>query len=129
MEVMLRCGAAALTAAVLGALLRRHTPELALLLALAAGVWMLSLAADALGAAAELLEELSRLTGMEEELLSPVVKTAGISLVTRLSAEICRGTGESGLAAFLEITGTALALGVSLPLIRAVLTLLGELLG
>ena len=129
MEVMLRCGAAALTAAVLGALLRRHTPELALLLVLAAGVWMLSLAADALGAAAELLEELSRLTGMEEELLYPVVKTAGISLVTRLSGEICRGTGENGLAAFLEITGTALALGVSLPLIRAVLTLLGERLG
>ena len=69
MEVMLRCGAAALTAAVLGALLRRHTPELALLAVLAAGVWMLSLAADALGAAAELLEELSRLTGMEEELI------------------------------------------------------------
>ena len=129
MELMVRSAAVALTAAVLGTLLRRHTPELALLLVLGAGVWMLSLAANALGAAVELLEELSELTGVEEELLRPVVKTAALSLVTRLTAEMCRGTGESGLAAFLEITGTALALGVALPLIRAVLTLLGELLG
>ena len=129
MELMVRSAAVALTAAVLGTLLRRHTPELALLLVLGAGVWMLSLAANALGAAVELLEELSELTGVEEELLRPVVKTAALSLVTRLTAEMCRGTGECGLAAFLEITGTALALGVALPLIRAVLTLLGELLG
>lgn len=128
MELMVRSAAVALTAAVLGTLLRRHTPELALLLVLGAGVWMLSLAANALGAAVELLEELSELTGVEEELLRPVVKTAALSLVTRLTAEMCRGTGESGLAAFLEITGTALALGVALPLVRAVLTLLGELL-
>jgi len=129
MELMVRACAAALTAAVVAGVLRRHTPELALLLVLGAGVWMLTLAVNALGAVVEVLEELSVLTGMEEELLRPVVKTAAISLLTRLTAEICRGTGENGLSAFIEITGTVLALGVALPLVRAVLTLLGELLG
>lgn len=129
MELMTKAAAAALTAAILSVVLRRHTPELGLLLVLSAGIWMLCLTANALGAAVEVLEELTGLIGVEEELLRPVVKTAALALVTRLTAEICRGTGESGLAAFIEITGTVLALGVALPLIRAVLVLLGELLG
>ena len=128
MEVMVRVAAVAVTAAVLGAVLRKNTPELSLLLALAAGIWMLSLTANALGSALELLKELTALTGVEEELLRPVVKTVAISLITRLTAEVCRGTGEGGVAAFVETAGTVLALGVSLPMIRAVMILMGELL-
>ena len=90
---------------------------------------MLSLTANALGAALELLQELTGLTGVEDELLMPVVKTVALSLVTRLTAEICRGAGEGGIAAFVETAGTVLALGVSLPMVRAVMILMGELLG
>jgi len=126
---MARVAAVAVTAAVLGAVLRKNVPEFSLLLALGAGLWMLSLTANALAAALALLKELTELTGVEEELLRPVVKTVAVSLVTRLTAEVCRGTGESGIAAFVETAGTVLALGLSLPMIRAVIILMGELLG
>lgn len=129
MELMVRSAAVAVTAAVLGAVLRRHTPELALLLILAAGLWIVGLCANALGAALELLKELSVLTGAEDELLEPVVKAVALSLLTRLTAELCRGAGEGGIAAFVEMAGTVFALGVSLPLIRAVMILMGEMLG
>lgn len=128
-ELMVRIAAAAVTAAVLGAVLRRHTPELALLLVLAAGLWMLGSTANVLGAAVDLLQELTELTGVEVELLRPVVKTVALSLLTRLTAEICRGAGEGGVAAFVETAGTVLALGVSLPMIRAVMILMEGLLG
>ena len=129
MEIMARVAAVAVTAAVLGAVLRKNAPEFSLLLALAAGLWMLSMTANALGTALELLRELAALTGIEEDLLLPVVKTVAISLITRLTAEVCRGAGENGLVAFVETAGTVLALGVSLPMIRAVTILMGELLG
>lgn len=125
----MRIAAVAVTATVLGAILRRHTPELAVLLALGAGVWVLGLSANALSAALELIRELNDLTGVEEELLYPVIKTVALSLITRITAEVCRGAGESGIAAFVETAGTALALGVSLPMVRAVIILMGELLG
>ena len=128
-ELMVRAAAVGVTAAVLGAVLRRHTPELGLLLGLVAGLWILGLCSGALGAALDLLRELIALTGAEDELLSPVVKTVAISLLTRLTAEVCRGAGEGGLAAFLETAGTVFALGVALPLIRAVVVLMGEMLG
>ena len=129
MEIMVRVAAVAVTAAVLGAVLRKSVPEFALLLALAAGLWMMALTTNALSGALAMLKELTGLTGVEEELLRPVAKTVAISLVSRLTAEVCRSVGESGVAAFVEIAGSVLALGVSLPMIRAVTILMGELLG
>lgn len=129
MELMVRLIAVGATAAVLCAVLRKSTPELALLLGLAAGIWMLFLTADALSQALEVLRELTELTNTEDELLRPVVKVVALSLLTRITAEICRSAGEGGIAAFVETGGTVLALGVSLPLIRAVITLMGEMLG
>lgn len=128
MEVMVRIAAVGITAAVLGAVLRKNTPELALLLGLCAGLWMLSVVAGGLGAVVALMEELAVMSGLSEELLEPVVKTVALSILTRLTAEICRCAGESGVAAFVETAGTVLALVVALPLVRAVTVLMAEML-
>ena len=128
MEAMAKLTAVGVTAVVLSAVLKRNTPELALLLTLAAGLWMLSLAAAGLGAAVRLMEELAQQAGLSEVLLEPVVKTVALSILTRLTVEICRSAGESGVAAFVETAGAVLALLVALPLVRAVAQLMGELL-
>ena len=126
---MARLAAAGVTAVVLAAVLRKNTPELALLLILAAGLWMMSLAAQAMGAALALMRELADQAGLSEALLEPVVKTVALSILTKLTVEICRSAGEGGVAAFVETAGTALALLAALPLVRAVAQLMGELLG
>ena len=95
---------------------------------LAAGLWMLALAAQGLGAAVALMEELAQLAGLSEALLEPVFKTVALSILTRLTVEICRSAGEGGAAAFVETAGTVLALLAALPLVRAVAQLMGELL-
>lgn len=128
METMVRITAVGLTAAVLGAVLKKSAPELALLLAVAAGVWILTLTLDGLGAVAALMEELAGVSGLSEELLEPVAKTVALSILTKLTAEICRSAGESGLASFVELGGTVAALVVALPLMRAVAVLMAEML-
>ena len=128
MDLMVKVAAGAITAAVLGVVLRKNTPELALLLALAAGLWMVALVADGLGAVVALMEELTSLAGLSEELLEPVVKTVALSILTRLTAEVCKSAGEGGVAAFVETAGTVLALVVALPLVRAVVLMMTEML-
>ena len=128
MEMMVRAAAVGITAAVLGAVLRKSVPELALLLALAAGLWMLAAAADGLSQLAALMEELAGLAGLSGEVLSPRFKVVALSILTRLAVEICRGAGESGVAAFLETAGTVAALTAAVPLTRAVTTLMTEIL-
>ena len=128
MEAMAKLAAVGVTAVVLSAVLKKNTPELALLLALAAGLWMLALTASGLGAVVELMNELAEQAGLSEVLLEPVVKTVALSILTRLTVEICRSAGEGGVAAFVETAGAVLALLVALPLIRAVAQMIGELL-
>ena len=128
MEGAVKLAAVAVTAAVLSGVLRKNTPELALLLVLAAGLWMLALAAGALEAAVALMEELAARAGLTDALLEPVLKVVALSILTRLTAELCQSAGEGGLAAFAEAAGTALALAAALPLVRAVAQLMGELL-
>ena len=128
MEAMAKLAAVGVTAVVLSAVLKKNTPELALLLALAAGLWMLAMAAEGMGAAVALMEELAEQAGLSEVLLEPVMKTVALSILTRLTAEICRSAGEGGVAAFVETAGAVLALLAALPLVRAVARLMGELL-
>ena len=128
MEAMAKLAAVGVTAVVLSAVLRKNTPELALLLALAAGLWMLALTASGLGAVVEQMNELAEQAGLSEVLLEPVVKTVALSILTRLTVEICRSAGEGGVAAFVETAGAVLALLAALPLIRAVAQMMGELL-
>lgn len=128
MEAMAKLAAVGVTAVVLSAVLKKNTPELALLLALAAGLWMLAQAAAGLGAAVAMMRELAGQAGVSEVLLEPVVKAVALSILTKLTAEICKSAGEGGVAAFVETAGAALALLAALPLVRAVAQLMGELL-
>lgn len=128
MDAMVRLAAVGITAVVLSGVLKKNTPELAMLLTVAAGVWILAVVADGLGAVVELMEELAGQAGASDVLLEPVVKTVALSILTKLTTEICRSAGENGVAAFVETAGTILALLVTLPLVRAVVELMGELL-
>ena len=125
---MMKVSACALTAVVLGAVLKKHTPELALLLAVTAGLWMLGPAVRSLSAVTDLMGELAGLARLPEVLLEPVLKAVLLSILTRITAELCRSAGEGGTAAFVEAAGTALALTASLPLVRAVVELFTEML-
>ena len=125
---MIRLAAVGVTAVTLSAVLKRNTPELALLLALAAGLWIFASVAGGLRAVTALMAELAGQAGLSEVLLEPVIKTVVLSLVTKITVEICRSAGEGGIAAFVETAGAVLALLAALPLVRAVAQLMGELL-
>ena len=121
MAGMVKVAAVGVTAVVLAAVL-------ALLLGVCAGLWMLWSAAGVLGTVVALMEELAHMAGLSEELLEPVLKTVALAILTQLTAEICRGAGESGVAAFVETAGAAFALVAALPLVRAVTLLMAEML-
>lgn len=127
-EVMIKVAAGAVTAAVCATVVRRGTPELGFLLALAAGIWVLWTVADSLKLVTDWMKWLCELAGLEDWLIVPVFKTVVLSILTRLTAEVCKSAGESGVAAFVETAGTILALAVSLPLVGGVLKMMEGML-
>ena len=128
MELMWKGIALAVTALICSGLVRRGAPEFSLLLVLAAGSGILLLAAETLAQLVERLEQLARLAQLDREILEPVLKTTALSVLTKITAELCRSGGEGGLASFVETAGTIFALWTTLPLAEGVLALMGQLL-
>lgn len=107
---------------------RRGSPELSLLLTLAAVTAVLASLAGALSELLSFLTELGERSGLSAPLFVPLYKTVGIALVVKLGSTLCRDAGESALGAAVETAGAVCALLTALPLLRAVLNLLMELM-
>ena len=73
-------------------------------------------------------DKLAQAGGLSPQVIEPVMKTAGIAIVSRLAADFCKDAQEGGLASAVELAGTALALAAALPLVSMVLDLLVQLL-
>lgn len=128
METAVQAAGLCVIGAVLALVVRRGSPETALLLALAATAAVIALVVPALGELWAFLRQLEAYSGVSTELFAPLYKTAAIALVVRTGGGLCRDAGESALAAVLETAGTVCALLAALPLMRAVLDLLVELM-
>ena len=128
MEAMVKAAALALTAALCAGVVRRGAPEFSMLLVLAAGGGILMVGMGALAQTAAALERVAEAAQLGDELVRPVVKTVALSLISRVTAELCRSAGEGGAAAFVELAGTVLALAAALPLAEGVLELMAQLL-
>ena len=129
MEQVLQAAALCVTASLLAMVVRRGSPETALLLALAAAAAVIALVVPVVGELWDFLRRLETYAGVPTELFAPLYKTAAIALVVRAGGGLCRDAGESALAAVLETAGTVCALLAALPLMEAVLELLVELMG
>ena len=128
MELLLKIVAGALAATVCAAVLRRSTPEFAVPLVLVCGFWVIYLVVQAVGQTVQALGRLAEAAKLEAQVVEPVIKVVGLSVVTRMGTEVCRSAGEGGLAAFVEIAGTILSLAAAMPLVNGVLELVTELL-
>lgn len=128
MSGVVKIAAAAVTAALCAVVVRRQSPEIALALGVGACALIVLSCSGALESAVELADKLAQAGGLSAQVVEPVMKTAGIAIVTRLAADFCKDAKEGGLASAVELGGTALALAAALPLMTAVLDVLAQLL-
>ena len=128
MELSIQAAVLCVTAALLALVVRRGSPEAALLLPLGAAAAVLLSLAGSLTALMEFLGQLVEESGLSRELFIPLYKTIGIALVVKLGGGLCRDAGESALSSVVETAGAVCALIAALPLLRAVLALLLELM-
>ena len=128
MELLWKTAGAALCVCAVGLLLRQKSPELALPLSAAAVSLLLLSGLGYLQGLGELREAVRVLLGRDEPYTAPILKCVAIGLVTRFTTSLCVDASQRALGEAVELVGTACALSVSLPLVMAVLKLLGGLL-
>lgn len=128
MELLIRILAVSIPAALLAAALRKDSPVMAALLALAAACVMIFSCLEALTEITEFLRDVAAAAGVSGTVLSVLMKAVGIAILSRLGADLCRDAGLSSAASAAELAGSAGALYAALPIMRAVFRLIGELI-
>lgn len=121
--------AAVLIAVIMSLSLGKHAKETALLLTLAVCCMVASLAVDFLAPVIGFIHRLQSVGQLDTELLSILLKAAGIGLVGELAGLICSDAGNAALGKSMQFLSAAVILWLSLPLLEQLLTLVSEILG
>ena len=121
MEALVKIAVLALSAALAATVLKKHSAETALLLSLTACVLIALVLLQILDPILDFLQRLRSLSGLDQALMTPMLKAVGISFLTQFASNICADAGQSAIAKLVELSGSILALYVSLPLFEAVL--------
>ena len=128
MEILLKASAIAVTGGALALVLKKNSPDMALLLTVAVACCTVYLAASLMRDTVGFMTDLTQLTGIPSPAVSAVMKAAGIGVVTRLTADVCKDAGQTAPASAVELTGAAAALFAALPLMKSVLEMIRSLL-
>ena len=102
-------------------IIRKQSPDTALSLRLVATVALASVCIFVITPIIEYVKELSDSIGNSEKLAAAcevLLKALGISILTHVTATVCRDSGEGSIAYYVELGGKAEILLLSLPLIR-----------
>ena len=102
MSTVLTVSAAAVFAAVCGALLKRGQKEIALLFSLAAAVLVFLCVLPQIETLTSTFREWAELSGMPE-VFGALLKALGIVLIGRITADLCKDAGESAIASGVEL--------------------------
>lgn len=124
----LRFAAVVLIGLILALVVGRQSKDMSLLLTLAVCVLVCIAAMGFLEPVTELLRELRRLGGLDSEAVSILMKASLIGLLSELMGLICADVGEGALGKALQILSNAAVLWLSIPLLRQLITMVGEVL-
>ncbi|WP_334109744.1 stage III sporulation protein AD [Thermodesulfitimonas autotrophica] len=117
----------ALIATVLTVVLRREKPELALGVAVTAGVIIFLGFVGKIGAVITVVSGVANRAGLNMVYLDTILKIVGIAYLADFGAQICRDAGEGALATKVEFAAKVLILMLALPIVAGLLDLLLKL--
>ena len=128
MDIFLKICAFVMTAVILGLVLSNQRKEIAFLLILAAGIMLGTLVVRYLSPVFDFYKTLRDIGGLDNVLLSTMLKCVGIGFVGDITSAVCNDAGYGALGKLLQILATVLILGLSVPLFERLLSLIEEIL-
>lgn len=128
MELILKAAALALTAALIGIVLRRTNPEMTLLLSICTVVLIMGAALGFAKSFTELAQTVQRIFGVSETMIKPVIKCVAVAIITKMTSDLCKDSSQAAAASAVELAGTVCALCIIMPLLMSMLTAIGGMI-
>ena len=128
MDLLIRAVILGVVGSILTLVLKKGAPEISFVLTIAIALLITLLGLQVIGTILTFAESLAFAANLSPVLITPVMKTVGVGIVTRIASDICKDAGQSGVASTVELVGTITALYIALPLMQSVFELIGRLL-
>lgn len=125
----MQASAAALLAMILCLMLSKQGKETGILLSLAVCCMICVIALRYLEPVMDFLNQLEDLGGLDSNMVTILLKAAGIGFLSEIASLVCADAGNSSLGKSLQILGSAVILWLSIPLFRGLLELIQQILG
>lgn len=128
-QELLQISILGIIASIFALVIRKNNSELAVLLAICACIAILLFLLKILKPIMDFVEELAGFTGLNDDLIDPVLKSVAVGLLSQLSGCICADAGQNSVAKMIDLVGCVLSLYIALPLFRGILELFRQLGG
>lgn len=109
-------------------ILKQYKPEFAIYISLLVGTTILLLSMDKINGIISLLTNLSNKANVNNQYLIILLKITGIAFLTEFAVSICNDSGESAIASKIDLGGKVIIIGMSIPIISALLELIIKIL-
>ena len=96
--------------------------------AVAGGVMVLVLTLDELAAVSGFLADMLKRFRIDTGYLKVMMKVIGIAYLAQFASDLCRDAGEGAVAGKVELAGRMLILALCIPVLAAILELIGSIL-
>ncbi len=109
-------------------ILKQYKPEFVIYVSLLAGAIILLLSLDKISGIISLLNNLSTKANVNNQFLTILLKITGIAFLTEFAVSICKDSGEIAIASKIDLGGKVIIVGMSIPIISALLELMIKIL-
>ena len=109
-------------------IIKQYKPEFAIYVSLIAGTIIIFLVMDKFSGVITILNNIASKANINKEFLSILLKITGIAFLTEFAVSICKDSGESAIASKIDLGGKAIIIGMSIPIISALLELIIKIL-
>ena len=128
MEEIIKIIGIGLIALVIVIILKQYKPEYALYVSIIAGILILVISLQKMGAIVNLIQSISEKAGINGEFLSILLKITGIAILTEFAVSVCKDSGESAIASKIEMGSKVIIISMSIPIISSLLELMISIL-
>lgn len=127
--MIVKVAALCVAVAMICSAIRAMRPEMATAISLAAGLTVIAMVWGEVSRVGEWTDALCALYVNADDLSAPVLKGAGIAVVSQLGAQLCADAGESALAGRVTLAARVAMLSLCAPMLASLAESIGSAFG
>ena len=127
MDILLKIAAVGVAASVMAMVLKKNSPEIALLLTVATASLIMFAAVEVISEVLDFLRTILEHTSLSEDIFGIVLKAVAIAIITKIASDVCKDAGQSASSSAIELVGSATVLYIALPLFETMIQMINSL--